>query len=74
MTYLNDLRRRYDQAEERLNKARALYLSPPTEFDSPDVGRMLWEDYREAWEHFLWISQLLRDRAGSKKELADPHK
>lgn len=69
MTYLDDLRRRYDSAEEQLNKARALYLSPPTGFDSPEVGRMLWDNYKQALEYFQWIAQILRDRAEDQGKL-----
>lgn len=66
--YLEQLHRKAEEARERLNKARALYQSPATEFDSPLLGQMLWNDYEEALKASQWIDQLIRDYCGSAKK------
>lgn len=59
--YLQVLTQKHLDAKARLQKARDLYQSTPTEFEPPELGRMLWNDYKEAMDNFLWIDQLLRD-------------
>jgi len=66
--YLEKLTRRAEQARERLSRARALYQSPSTEFDSPLLGQVLWKDYSEALQASQQLDQLLRDYASSKKK------